>query len=105
MWLNRIYLQNHCQQKTEVSHVNAGKCSAKATHHEQEYKQIEYKYGPVFAMDLLFSGPDLRHSGGRTVFIVGAVAHSLDTESVIESSILQPQSNSIKAESYSSSPA
>lgn len=37
-------------------------------------------------MDLLFSQPDRRHGGGRTVFIVGTEAHGRDTESVTESS-------------------
>lgn len=41
-------------------------------------------------MDYLFNWPDLRRGGGRAVFIVGSVAHSLDTESGIESSMLHP---------------
>lgn len=41
-------------------------------------------------MDLLFSCSDPRHSGGRAVFIVGTVAHGVDTESIIESSVYIP---------------
>lgn len=48
---------------------------------------------------MLFRWPDLKPGGGRAVFIVGTIAHSLDSESVTESSMYIPTTS----DSYSPS--